>query len=152
MGIRAPDRTKVFLFIADKKIVGLLLAEQISQGYQIIPPTEGKFLNCIIYIGPNYTCISNGYYPSNIVMNIISLCRRHEATGLLLLRNSSTRLSWHFQDLGACRLQVMVVSTISTVLDLPTANVWYNWSPCFSFLGKVYSGCKCEETYASIYQ
>merc|ERR1712113_314681 len=41
VGIRAPDRTKVFLFIADKKIVGLLLAEQISQGYQIIPPTEG---------------------------------------------------------------------------------------------------------------
>merc|ERR1719312_728035 len=41
VGIRAPDRTKIFLFIADKKIVGLLLAEQISQGFQIIPPTEG---------------------------------------------------------------------------------------------------------------
>lgn len=41
VGIRAPDRTKIFLFVADKKIVGLLLAEQISQGFQIIPPTEG---------------------------------------------------------------------------------------------------------------
>jgi len=41
VGIRAPDLTKIFLFIADKKIVGLLLAEQISQGFQIIPPTEG---------------------------------------------------------------------------------------------------------------
>ena len=41
VGIRAPDCTKIFLFIADKKIVGLLLAEQISQGFQIIPPTEG---------------------------------------------------------------------------------------------------------------
>lgn len=39
------------------------------------------------------------------ISNHSSHRRRLEATGLLLLRNSSTRLSWHFQDLGACRLQ-----------------------------------------------
>ena len=41
VGIRSPDSTKVFLYVADKKIVGLLLAERVAQGYRILPPTEG---------------------------------------------------------------------------------------------------------------
>jgi N-acetyltransferase len=40
VGIRAPDRTKAFLYVADKRIVGLLLAEQIPQGFRMLPPTK----------------------------------------------------------------------------------------------------------------
>ena len=41
VGIRWPDKTKVFMYIADKKVVGLLLAETIDQAYRIIP-NNGK--------------------------------------------------------------------------------------------------------------
>lgn len=37
VGIRWPDKTKVFMYIADKKVVGLLLAETIDRAYRIIP-------------------------------------------------------------------------------------------------------------------
>ena len=37
VGIRWPEKTKVFIFVADKKIVGLLLSETIDKGYRIIP-------------------------------------------------------------------------------------------------------------------
>lgn len=37
VGIRWPDKTKVFMYVADKKVVGLLLAETIDRAYRIIP-------------------------------------------------------------------------------------------------------------------
>ena len=45
VGIRWPDKTKVFMFIADKKVVGLLLAETIDKAYRIIP-NNGKIDQC----------------------------------------------------------------------------------------------------------
>lgn len=42
VGIRWPDKTKVFMFVADKKIVGLLLAETIENGYQILPNKDAE--------------------------------------------------------------------------------------------------------------
>ena len=36
VGIRWPEKTKVFMFVADKKVVGLLLSESIDKGYRII--------------------------------------------------------------------------------------------------------------------
>ena len=41
VGIRWPDKTKVFMYVADKKVVGLLLAESIDKAYRIIP-NNGK--------------------------------------------------------------------------------------------------------------
>jgi len=38
VGIRNPDCTKVFIYVSERKIVGFLLGEQISQGYRILPP------------------------------------------------------------------------------------------------------------------
>jgi len=50
VGIRWPDKTKVFLFIADKKIVGFLLAENIDKGFMILPSKDsdgsGKVYCC----------------------------------------------------------------------------------------------------------
>merc|ERR1711874_573223 len=50
VGIRAPDATKVFLFVSDKKFVGMLLAESISAGYRILPNKDseitGKMFCC----------------------------------------------------------------------------------------------------------
>jgi len=50
VGIRWPDKTKVFLFIADKKIAGFLLAENIEQGFMIVPNKDsdisGKVYCC----------------------------------------------------------------------------------------------------------
>jgi len=50
VGIRWPDKTKVFLFVADKKIVGFLLAENIEKGFMILPnkdsETSGKVYCC----------------------------------------------------------------------------------------------------------
>ena len=40
VGIRWPDKSKVFLFLADKKVVGLLLAESIQQAFPLLP-SEG---------------------------------------------------------------------------------------------------------------
>ena len=37
VGIRWPDKTKVYMFVAEKKIVGVLLAEAVSSGYKILP-------------------------------------------------------------------------------------------------------------------
>jgi len=42
VGIRWPDKTKVFLFIADKKVVGLLLAECIEKGFRILPNNDAE--------------------------------------------------------------------------------------------------------------
>ena len=42
VGIRWPDKTKVFLYIAEKKVVGVLLAECIEKGYRILP-NNGKY-------------------------------------------------------------------------------------------------------------
>ena len=42
VGIRFPDRTKVFLYTCDKKIVGFLLAEAIDNGYRVITQTSKK--------------------------------------------------------------------------------------------------------------
>ena len=42
VGIRWPDKTKVFLYIAEKKVVGVLLAERIEKGYRILP-NNGKY-------------------------------------------------------------------------------------------------------------
>lgn len=39
VGIRQPDKTKVFLYISDKKIVGFLLAEAIDKGFRVITQT-----------------------------------------------------------------------------------------------------------------
>ena len=36
VGIRYPEKTKVFLFISEKKIAGFLLAESIEQGYRVM--------------------------------------------------------------------------------------------------------------------
>jgi hypothetical protein len=36
VGIRAQEQTKAFLFISQKQIVGLLLAETIQQGYRMV--------------------------------------------------------------------------------------------------------------------
>ena len=47
VGIRWPDKTKVFMFIADKKVVGLLLAETIDKAYRIIP-NNGKIFRCFV--------------------------------------------------------------------------------------------------------
>jgi len=41
VGIRHPDRTKVYMFVSERRVVGLLLAEQISQGFPLLPPSEG---------------------------------------------------------------------------------------------------------------
>ena len=41
VGIRWPEKTKVFLYIAEKKVVGVLLAERIEKGYRILP-NSGK--------------------------------------------------------------------------------------------------------------
>ena len=41
VGIRWPDKTKVFMYVADKKVVGLLLAESIDKAYRILP-NNGK--------------------------------------------------------------------------------------------------------------
>ena len=41
VGIRWPDKTKVFLYIADKKVVGVLLAERIEKGFRMLP-NNGK--------------------------------------------------------------------------------------------------------------
>jgi len=50
IGIRYPDKTKVFLYVADKKVVGLLLAENIEKAYKIIPNNDveisGKVYCC----------------------------------------------------------------------------------------------------------
>jgi len=50
VGIRWPEKTKVFIFVADKKVVGLLLSETIDKGYRIIPnsdiETTGKVYCC----------------------------------------------------------------------------------------------------------
>eukprot|EP00092_Neocalanus_flemingeri_P089456 GFUD01113206.1.p1 GENE.GFUD01113206.1~~GFUD01113206.1.p1 ORF type:complete len:736 (+),score=212.28 GFUD01113206.1:43-2208(+) len=42
VGIRWPEKTKVFLFVADKKIVGFLLAESIEEGYKILPNKDSE--------------------------------------------------------------------------------------------------------------
>ena len=42
VGIRWPDKTKVFLYIAEKKVVGVLLAERIEKGFRILP-NNGKY-------------------------------------------------------------------------------------------------------------
>ena len=36
VGIRAPEQTKAFLYISQKRIVGLLLAEAIQQGFKMV--------------------------------------------------------------------------------------------------------------------
>ena len=41
VGIRWPEKTKVFLYIAERKVVGVLLAERIEKGYRILP-NNGK--------------------------------------------------------------------------------------------------------------
>jgi hypothetical protein len=41
IGIRAPEKTKAFLYISQKRIVGLLLAEAITQGHKMFV-SEGK--------------------------------------------------------------------------------------------------------------
>ena len=46
VGIRWPDKTKVFLFVADKKIVGFLLAENVEKGFMIIP-NKGECYNVL---------------------------------------------------------------------------------------------------------
>jgi len=50
VGIRWPEKTKVFMFVADKKVVGLLLSESIDKGYRIIAnsdiETTGKVYCC----------------------------------------------------------------------------------------------------------
>jgi len=50
VGIRWPDKTKVFLFVADKKIAGFLLAENIESGFMILPNKDsdvsGKVYCC----------------------------------------------------------------------------------------------------------
>ena len=43
VGIRWPDKTKVFLYIAEKKVVGLLLAEMIDNGFRILPNNGMKY-------------------------------------------------------------------------------------------------------------
>lgn len=40
VGIRWPDKTKVYMFVAEKKIVGFLLAEAVSSGYKILPKKD----------------------------------------------------------------------------------------------------------------
>ena len=113
MGIRAPDRTKIFLFVADKKIVGLLLAEQISQGFQIIPPTEGEQ-----HFSHQLTKERSNLDARNNVLKHCFVFRRREETGVLLLRDCSASPGWHLEDMGACRLQVSVGNEDSIMAEL----------------------------------
>jgi len=50
VGIRWPDKTKVFLYIAEKKVVGVLLAERIEKGFRMLPNNDeegsGKIYCC----------------------------------------------------------------------------------------------------------
>ena len=43
VGIRYPEQTKVFLYIAEKKIGGLLLAESIPSGYRVLQEKSKLF-------------------------------------------------------------------------------------------------------------
>jgi hypothetical protein len=52
VGIRAPEKTKAFLYISQKRIVGLLLAEAISKGYKMVL-SEGE--RCLHAHGRLYT-------------------------------------------------------------------------------------------------
>ena len=47
VGIRWPDKTKVFMYVADKKVVGLLLAETIDRAYRIIPNNGNTYMSII---------------------------------------------------------------------------------------------------------
>nr|CAH0104528.1 unnamed protein product [Daphnia galeata] len=40
IGIRNPEATKVYLYIAEKKIVGVLVAHSLSKGYRMIPSSN----------------------------------------------------------------------------------------------------------------
>jgi len=46
VGIRYPDKTKVFLYVQEKKVAGFLLAEEISNGYRVLKSDTGKVLMC----------------------------------------------------------------------------------------------------------
>ncbi|XP_023335372.1 N-acetyltransferase ESCO2 [Eurytemora carolleeae] len=48
VGIRYPEKTKVFLFISEKKIAGFLLAESVENGFRVITPKQesGKVYMC----------------------------------------------------------------------------------------------------------
>jgi len=50
VGIRHPDQTKVFLYISDKTIVGLLLAESIPHGFRIITQKSEQRDNEKLYL------------------------------------------------------------------------------------------------------
>jgi len=39
--IRNPDKSKVFMYVSDKKVVGFTLAESIDSGFRIIPQPDG---------------------------------------------------------------------------------------------------------------
>lgn len=46
IGIRNPETTKVYLYIADKKIVGVLVAHGVTQGCRMIPSTGASSGKC----------------------------------------------------------------------------------------------------------
>ena len=46
VGIRWPEQTKVYLYIADKKVVGFLLAESIASAFMIPTKADGEKVYC----------------------------------------------------------------------------------------------------------
>lgn len=65
--IRNPDKSKVFMYVSDKKVVGFTLAESIENGFRIIPQEEGPV--------NSYTCSTS---PESVKVGVSRIWVTHD--------------------------------------------------------------------------
>lgn len=100
VGIRHPDKTKVFLYISDKKIVGFLLAEAIEKGFRVITQTgeTGKVYMSsdkpnIVKCGVSRIWVLSDYRRRGIASKLVECMR-----SLFILGNYLTQDQLAFSD------------------------------------------------------
>jgi len=93
VGIRWPEQTKVYLYIADKKVVGFLLAESITSAFMILPikGDKEKLYCCTEKSQPVKCGISR-------IWVLAEYRRKKIATGLVNAMKSSFFLNHYLKD------------------------------------------------------